>query len=326
MENQRAMRAANFAGASLAAGLGGEGWIPRQGSLRDDQETVWSAFGVSSECGRLRAVLMRRPGAEIECVPDVRHALWLDRVDPIRAREQHDALVRLYRAHGVEVHYVGDGVAAKPNLYFMRDTFAMTPEGAILSRLASHNRAGEERAAAQALLQLGIPIVLSVHGGGAFEGADLMLVNPELAILAEGRRTNREGAGQVARLLREIGVSEVARVQLADDCLHLDCVLSIIRRDAALIIPGRTPEAAVSVLRRHGVRVLEAPSAHEAESGMAVNLVALEPGLVVMPAGNPETRGLLEGAGVTCLEVEISELMNGGGAIHCMTGVLRRED
>ena len=318
------MRMANRAVASTSA-LGGEGWIPRLGSLRDDQETVWSAFGVTSECGRLRSVLMRCPGAEIETVNDARQALWLDLLDPVKAREQHDALTHLYRAHGVEVHYVEDGIAAKPNLYFMRDTFAMTPEGAILSRLASHNRAGEERAAAQALSQLGVPIILSVHSRGTFEGADLMVINEDLAIVAEGRRTNRNGADQVERLLREIGIENVPRVSLPAECLHLDCVLSIVNRDLALVIPGQTPAAGLSMLRYHGFRILEVPSARETQCGMAINLVALEPGLVVMPAGNPETRQLLEKAGVTCLEVVISELMNGGGAIHCMTGVIRRD-
>jgi N-dimethylarginine dimethylaminohydrolase len=307
------------------AALGGEGWIPRLGSLRDNQESVWSAFGATSECGRLRSVLMRCPGPEIETVHDVRQALWLDLVDPIKAREQHDALTRLYRAHGVEVSHVPDVTSAKPNLYFMRDTFAMTPEGAILSRPASRNRAGEERVAAQALSQLGVPIVLSVHGHGTFEGADLMIVNEDLAIVAEGQRTNRNGADQVERLLREIGFQIVLRVNLPADCLHLDCALSIVNRDLALVIPGQTPAEAVSTLRYHGFRILGVPNARETQRGMAINLVALEPGLVVMPAGNPETRHVLEKAGVTCLEVEISELMNGGGAIHCMTGVIRRD-
>ncbi len=306
--------------------LGGDGWTPRLGSLRDDQEMVWAAFGVTSECGRLRSVLMRRPGPEIETVRDARQALWLDLVDPVKAREQHDALTRLYRAHGVEVNYVEDGELASPNLYFMRDTFAMTPEGAIISRPASRNRAGEERAAAHALSRLGVPIIRTVHSHGTFEGADLMIVNKELAIVAEGRRTNRDGADQVERSLREIGFQHVARINLTPDCLHLDCAVSVVSRDLAMVVPGRAPAPLVDALRHHGFRILEAPNARESQQGMAINLVALEPGVVALPAGNSETRRALEKSGVSCFEVEVSELMNGGGAIHCMTGVIRRDD
>jgi N-dimethylarginine dimethylaminohydrolase len=34
---------------------------------------------------------------------------------------------------------------------------------------------------------------------------------------------------------------------------------------------------------------------------------------------------MLEGMGVRCVEADISELMKGGGAVHCMTGVLQRD-
>lgn len=301
---------------------GGDGWIPRQGPLR--QDTIWAPFGVGSECGRLRAVLLHRPGPEIAAVADARQVLWLDRLDAARAREQHDALAEVYRAHGVIVHYVEDPVAARPNLYFMKDTFAMTPEGAILARPASQVRAGEERIAAHNLARLGIPIVLSVHGNGTFEGADLLIVNEDLAFVGRGLRTNERGAHQVEQLLGNIGFSAIVRVDLRDGCMHLDCALSIIDRDLALAAPGQLSPVARTALQRHGFRVIELP-AQEADRGMAVNVVALEPGVVVMPAANPQTRTLLAAAGVTCIEVDISELMKGGGAIHCITGVIQRD-
>jgi N-dimethylarginine dimethylaminohydrolase len=309
----------------ISSALGGDGWIPRPGALHDERETIWSAFGVASECGRLRAVVMRRPGPEIEAVTDVRSALWLDLPDPARARDQHDALAALYRSYGVEVSYVTDTAQTRPNLYFMRDTFAMTPEGAILARPASGNRAGEERIAAWTLASLGIPIVLSVHGHGTFEGADLMIVNDDLALVAQGRRTNEAGARQIENLLREIGFGEIVRIPLPDDCLHLDCILSLPDRRLALLDGTKAPLITRETLRRHGFSILDVPDEQEAKSGMSLNLVALEPGLVAMPAHNPATRKLLEAAGVTCLEVEVSELMKGGGAVHCMTGVIQRD-
>jgi arginine deiminase len=58
---------------------------------------------------------------------------------------------------------------------------------------------------------------------------------------------------------------------------------------------------------------------------MAINLVPVAPGVVVMPAGNPVTQRALERRGIECHPVAISELMKGGGACHCMTGVVKRD-
>ena len=165
---------------------------------------------------------------------------------------------------------------------------------------------------------------MSVHGRGTFEGADLLLVNEYLAFIARSKRTNESGAWQVTNLLQEIGIGEIVQVQLSSDCLHLDCTLSLLDRDAALLDPERIPQEAVQALRRHGFRILAAPP-DEVVLGMSVNLVTIAPGLIVMPSHNPQTKKLLETAGIECIEVEISELMKGGGSVHCMTGVIQRD-
>ncbi|HMP42844.1 MAG TPA: arginine deiminase-related protein, partial [Roseiflexaceae bacterium] len=66
-------------------------------------------------------------------------------IEPELATHQHDMLADTYRRLGVEVHYMQPGDAATPNLYFARDHFFMTPQGAIMSRMGSAARAGEER-------------------------------------------------------------------------------------------------------------------------------------------------------------------------------------
>ena len=78
-------------------------------------------------------------------------------------------------------------------------------------------------------------------------------------------------------------------------------------------------------LKQHGYRVLDLPDAAEAQLGIALNMVPLAPSVVVMPSGNPITRATLERAFVECIEVEVAELMKGAGAVHCMTGVVKRD-
>jgi N-dimethylarginine dimethylaminohydrolase len=230
-----------------------------------------------------------------------------------------------YEAHGVAVHLVENGRLDKPNSFFLRDLMLMTPEGAIITRPASTVRAGEERLVAEALGRLGVPILMTVHGSGTFEGADVSWVNEELCFLAEGLRTNEEGANQVERMLFEIGVKDVVRVGLPYGAMHLDGLLNFVDRDCAVVWARRTPFKIVQTLKQRGFRILEVADEQEAQSCLPMNFVALKPGEILMPTGGDRMRAVYEMAGITCHQVDISELIKAGGGIHCMTAFLKRD-
>lgn len=310
---------------SLSAAYGGEKWSPRTGPMREDMPLYWGDWGVSSEHGKLSAVLLKRPGPELDSIEDFDAAQMRAEIQPELARTQHDALADMYESHGVRVYYVDNGRPDKPNAFFIRDLMLMTPEGAIITRPASTVRAGEERFVAEALARLGVPILMSVHGTGTFEGADVSWVNEDLCFLAEGLRTNTEGADQVERMLREIGVRNVVRVQLPWGAMHLDGLLNIADRDLAVVWPRRTPFIVVKTLRERGFRILEVVDEVEAQDRLPMNFVALEPGKILMPSGADKMRTVYEDNGVTCIEIDVSVLIKAGGGIHCMTGFLKRD-
>jgi N-dimethylarginine dimethylaminohydrolase len=309
----------------LTAAYGGTRWSERQVTLREELGQLWGDWGVSSECGTLYAVLLRRPGSELDEIEDFEAAQMRADLRPSVARAQHDALADAYRAHGVVVHYVERTRPDKPNAMFMRDLMLMTPEGAIVGRPASTVRAGEERYVAETLAALGVPILLTVRGAGTFEGADVCWIDRDLCILAEGLRTNREGADQVERLLRELGV-EVVRVGLVHGAMHLDGSLAIRDRDLAVVWPNRTPLKVVQTLRRRGFRLIEVSDDREAFHELPLNGVCLAPGHYLMPSGGDSLRRAYGAAGVTCETVDISELIKAGGGIHCLTAFLKRAD
>ena len=309
----------------LSAAYGGDLWSPRVATMTEDMSSTWGDWGVSSEIGKLHAVMLRRPGPELDAVTDFNVMQMRSDLSPDRVRLQHDALADAYRAAGVVVHYVERGRIDKPNAMFVRDLMLMTPEGAIVTRPASTVRAGEERLVAEALAQLGVPILMSVHGSGTFEGADVIWVDEDLCFLAEGLRTNEEGANQVERMLREIGVTEVVRVGLPHGAMHLDGLLAVIDRDLAVVWPRRTPFKVVATLRKRGFRFIEVDDEREAQECLPMNFVALAPGEILMPAGGSMMREKYEAAGVQCHIVDIGECINAGGGIHCMTGFLKRD-
>ncbi len=71
--------------------------------MRDDR-----ALNVTSEIGRLKTVLLHRPGEEIEnLTPDLLDRLLFDDIPYLKvAREEHDAFAQTLREAGVEVLYL----------------------------------------------------------------------------------------------------------------------------------------------------------------------------------------------------------------------------
>jgi N-dimethylarginine dimethylaminohydrolase len=223
----------------------------------------------------------------------------------------------------VTVHYVEPAETPTPNLMFVADLMLMTPEGAILARPASTVRAGEERLVARRLADLGIPILRSVRGTGAFEGADAAWIDPQTVMLARGLRTNAEGAAQVTSLLHEMGI-EVIPVGLSFGSMHLMGQVRFADRDLAIVKPGSVPFAAVEALRARGFTVLFTPDENEVVRSSALNYVTLGPRQILMAAGNPITQAFYENAGITCHTVQVDELIKAAGGIGCMTGILER--
>lgn len=307
------------------AAHGGAGWSPRTESLRQEIGKIWRTCGVETEWSCLEAVLMHRPGPEIEAVSNANDALMLEIPDAVLARQQHDTLVEAYRGAGVTVLHVDPFDIPPPNLLFVADLFFMTPEGAILARPASTVRAAEERFIAQRLAELGIPILRCVRGKGVFEGADAAWIDSGTMIIGTGLRTNAEGATQVTSILHEMDV-DVFTVRLRHGTMHLMGTLRFIDRDLAVSWQAKVSNATVKVLRDHGYTVSFIPDDAEATHGMALNFVTLGPKRILMPAGNPKTQSFYENMGINCETVEVNELHKAAGGIGCLTGVLKRKE
>jgi N-dimethylarginine dimethylaminohydrolase len=300
-------------------------WLSLETSTEEEFPEYWGGdWGCDSEVGKLRAVLLRRPGKEIEEIGDPADFRWLDVMDAKIAREQHDALAEVYRKERIEVHYVENMREDKPNALFMRDNILMTPQGAVVGRQAMSCRRGEERYAAEALARLGVPIVRTISGKGVFETACCLWVDAGTVIIGTGNRANREGALQVERVLGSMGVEDFLHLQIPFGYAHIDSIISFVDKKTAVFDPVRLPWDVWTALKNRDFKLFEAPSPHETKD-LALNLVALAPGKVLMAAGYPETKEFLQAWGIAVIEVEISELRKGWGSLHCMTAILKRE-
>lgn len=304
----------------------GDRWLPSPTTFAEDMPALWGPWGCDSEAGPLRDVLMHRPGRELDLIaPETYHDHLFDApVDPGRFRAQFDALADAYKRYGVRVHLVQGQREDRPNAVYMRDLMTMTPEGAILARPATAQRRGEERAVAATLLQLGVPVLKTVNGGGTFEGSNVVWLDRQTCLLGTSSRTDADGAAQVEAELRHLGVEEVIRVGVPYGQIHVDGYISPLDARTVVVSPWLITWDLRQRLLARGFTLIDATNLDEVRR-LGTNFVVLRPGLVVMAAGFPDSRRLLEEHGVEVVTVELDEILRGGGGIHCMTAFLRRD-
>lgn len=303
---------------------GGEGWIERGTLHIQELGNIWACCGVTKESSNLRHVLLRRPGKEIENKTSASDLLWTDILDPVKAREQHDNLANIYREHGVIVDYIEGEYERFPNLMFVRDLFTMTPQGAILSRMASDIRKGEEQLVAKKLIDLKIPIIATPFNDMLLEGPDIVIINEDLVFLGMGIRTNLRALDYIEIILKEMGFTEIVKIQTTYGCGHLDGVFNILTPKTAVLVPKRASYLLYSYLKRHGFDIIELSNTHEVDKYMAINFVSIDQETILINKGSTDCLKIYQNHNVRCIEVDVSELMKGGGAVHCLTGVIHR--
>ena len=283
----------------------------------------WGDWGVSSEVDTLKAVLIRRPGKEVEDFDPDAVRFSDEPLDVELMRKQHDNVAQVYKDFGAKVYYVEEQREDRPNAVFCRDLMFMTPEGAILTRPGMAARRGEERYVAQALAKYGVPILKTVAGDGMFEGANAMWVDRHTCVVSTGVRCNRSGYEQVKHEMERMGV-EVYHMQQPYSNIHIDGLMNPISHDKVLIHASQVPYDIIDMLKKKGYEILEAPSQSEVRERFACNFVALEPNHIVIAEGPVRTIELLEKHGVKVETVDVSEITKGKGSLHCITAFLKR--
>lgn len=302
----------------------GRGWQQR---VRDPRG-VWAPFAVNSEYAPLQAIILYTPRQELRNIRQPLHVQHLAPVVLPALRRQMRALAATYRRLGVRVidlepeSRLGE---VPPNLMFLRDLFFQTPGGAVLARMASRVRAGEEKFAAAALAGHAAMLRASISGPGLFEGADALWLTPRLVAVGVGARTNRTGYLQLKRILGAQGIA-CASVTMPKGVQHLLGLLQIVDRDLAVLRTAKAPASLPRLLKKLGYRVIEVEETDEVRVKLGFNFVTVRPRQIVMPAGCPELKARLEAAGIkTLAEVDISQMCNAAGGIGCVTGILSRK-
>jgi N-dimethylarginine dimethylaminohydrolase len=305
---------------------------------RHELESHWGrAWGIDNDVGRIRSVLVHRPGKEMDVIdPNKRiesigsfgdlKAGWYFQSDTMpqvaEMQAQHDALVAALKAKGVEVHHVDGDAAGRIKSCYTRDPLIMVKGGAIICRMGTRVRRGEELAITRTLARLGIPILRTLSGSALMEGGSFAWINERTAVIGCGIRVNREGAEQVGEVLKRQGV-ELLIIDLFGYDLHIDGSFQMIGKDLAIVDPFGLPYSFLQKLKELKVRTVEISPA---DDRWIINSLAVAPGELLMPEGaSNQTLDALAKHGVSWTVIPYGKMQLNGGGIHCSTTPLIRD-
>ncbi|MBN35210.1 MAG: amidinotransferase [Rhodospirillaceae bacterium] len=302
-----------------------------------EQEFGWGqSWGCRNDVGRLRAVLMHRPGHELHTVDPAKKIeelgaygdpelgwYWRGSTPPDlpAMQTQHDSLVKVLEENQVKVVMLDDCALGRMKSCYTRDVVVAVDGGAIVCRLGPRVRRGEEQPATRTLAKLGMPILRTIHGTGIMEGGSFAWLNEDTAVIGISSRVNNEAADQFEEVLNRQGV-ELLRMQVPGFRLHIDGMLVMVDVDTALINPILLPFEFMEELKSRGIRLIELSPE---DAPFTINCLAIAPGRVVMSEASERTLEKLDKAGIETISIDYEAVWRGGGGIHCSTAPLARD-
>lgn len=302
---------------------------------------VWGdSFGVDNSVGKIRKILVHRPGVEIEQLKEgvfeeeagarilksptgrIRN-YFKDTMLPDLAlmQFQHDKMTQILRDNKIEVVELEDDTHYWTNLLFTRDVALMVPKGAILTRFAMYFHAGDTYVTQKMLAEQKIPIIGAIQGAGSIEGGSFSMLDSKTAIIGRSVRVNDAGIEQLRTLLSYQGI-ELIVVDLPAYYIHLDEAFLPVDKNKILVSTFILPHWFLTFLRERGYMLIETDAD---DPKLTNNCIALEPGKVLFPESGVRTRKNLDKAGIETVTVDITEINKMGGGIHCSTLPLRRD-
>jgi arginine deiminase len=305
-------------------------------------------FGAQTEYGRLRKVLMHRPGEDLARVTPGNKDAFLFR-DVVYWREfqrEHDVFTDALRGEGVDVVLLGDlldeGHAriadTFPNLVYTRDVCTVNNQGAYILRMTYQARYAEPYMLERAMEKLGVPIAHRVSPPGIVEGGDFVWLNDETVMMGYGTRSNEAGVDQVRGRMMGESVKEFVSVILPSFRVHLDGALMMMAPDLALfhraslgLFPAyvHDPDGGVEItyledyLKGKGVELIYADDTEIRMFG--TNLIGLGDRKCASYEWNERIMGILDERGFDVIGIPGSQLSIGGGGPHCMTCPILRD-
>jgi len=224
--------------------------------------------------------------------------------DPGLAARQHAAYVAALRGLGAAVTVL-PAESRYPDSVFIEDTAVLAERCAVITRPGAPSRQGEEESVAVELARF-YPECARIEPPGTLEGGDVMRAGDHFFIGLSGR-TNQAGADQLIRILNRVGYSG-STIRLGE-LLHLKTGVSYL--EGGLVLASGALALHPDLQR---FRILPVPAAE----AYAANCLWFN-GTVLVPAGFPGVRRLIEEAGLPVQILDTSEFRKVDGGLSCLS-------
>jgi N-dimethylarginine dimethylaminohydrolase len=283
-----------------------------------------SDWGVNSEYGRLRDVLL--------CRPD--YFRWLPtssiskatlrsgaKFDRQLAMRQHGEMVQAYEDAGVVCHFL-EPEESLPYQVYARDSSFATPYGAVVTQMHQWWRRGEYAPVIRFYQGKGIPI-FNMITAAAFEGGDFDVIEPGAALIGYcGERTQEPAAQQVAGWLGAKGW-EVKLAPIAEHYVHIDLMVCMLAPKLAAVCMDTTDDWIIDWLKARKIELI--PVSYRDTMELGCNVMALGDAKIISTAQSKDLNARLKALGFQVYAPDMSMFTLGGGGVHCLAQSLRRD-
>jgi dimethylargininase len=230
-------------------------------------------------------------------------------LDVVLARRQHhDYVAALKSILPKVVELPAD--ESLPDCCFIEDTAVVIGNRAAITLLGAKERRGEEALVREALQRLEIQTI-PITGGAIIDGGDVLFTGRHI-VVGLSKRTNKEGAEQLARIFPEFPVVTAT----VNGSLHLKSVLSAFDQETILFgdcVAGRSILAQLSEIKsNYSVKFVP--------DSVASNVLNLGQSLIIQDGFSRSEkilRDLANQRNMKVITLNMSELIKADGALTC---------
>ncbi len=223
------------------------------------------------------------------------------------ALEQHARYCQALERCGLQVTRL-EADLQHPDSTFVEDTAVLTPACAILTRPGARSREGEVAGIRKPLEQF-FHTIHQIAAPGTLDGGDVCEAEKHFFI-GVSRRTNEEGARQLARLLAQQGcTSSFVDIRKMNSVLHLKSGIAYVGDGNLVVMEELTGQ---EQFRDYNL-IPVAPGESYAANCLRVN------DCVLIPAGYPGLATSLKRRGCRLLPLEMAEFRKMDGGLSCLS-------
>jgi len=226
--------------------------------------------------------------------------------DPVKAKEQHQSLIRTIEQTGTRVVNLQE-MPGHPNSVFTKDTLVCTRQGYIRVRMGLPSRMGEESWMAGVIDRIGITVIGTIDAPGTVEGGDV-IVGEETVFIGNSSRTNTAGIEQLAGYLKDLGY-EVRLASVPEPFLHLGGAMTLVSPDTILCVEG----IFLSSVHK-GFHTIEVPNT----GFISGNVIPLPNRQIIASKTNTLAADALRSHGYTVYMLDLSEFTKATGGPSCL--------